>query len=299
MLASASVLKTRSLPYLRCNPAVALKTPPFPLTCLRLSSRLASATSSPKTVMLLVARHLVGKDQRHHFNHGLWRAVQLGFRFEHGGRGIYVRREHVHSNRIDGRLFCGQRLVSGLADFIVDFRFQTLNLLLIEDAFRTRKSASLKSDHGAPLLRVPRRTYKFFVIGKRMRIGARNVRMDQRGAAAGRGSTAPLPCNGVALDGIGAVAFRHVAAGKPSHKFRDAPAGRLNFHRHGDGVAVVFHQVEKRKLLATRDVQGFPELALAGRTFSARNIDDFFALVIDVSPSGAFFAWVSAFGRPS
>src|ERR1700722_1926991 len=45
------VLKTRSAPYLRCKPAVALKTPPFPFKSLRFSSRLASATSSPKKVM--------------------------------------------------------------------------------------------------------------------------------------------------------------------------------------------------------------------------------------------------------
>ena len=44
-------LKTRCAPNFRCNPAVALKTPPFPFTVARLSSRLQSATSSPKTTM--------------------------------------------------------------------------------------------------------------------------------------------------------------------------------------------------------------------------------------------------------
>ena len=52
MLASAKgELNTRSLPNLRCSPAVALKTPPLPFTSLRFSSRLQSATSSPKTRM--------------------------------------------------------------------------------------------------------------------------------------------------------------------------------------------------------------------------------------------------------
>ena len=91
----------------------------------------------------LVARHLVGQCQRHHFNHGLWRAVQLGFRFKCSGRRIHVRRIHIHSNRIDGRLFGGQRQVGGLADFMVDFRFQALNPLLIENAFPHQKKRKL------------------------------------------------------------------------------------------------------------------------------------------------------------
>src|SRR5258708_24912329 len=46
MLASASgVLKTRSPPYLRCNPEVALKTPPFPFTFLRGKGGVFKATS--------------------------------------------------------------------------------------------------------------------------------------------------------------------------------------------------------------------------------------------------------------
>src|SRR2546430_5659753 len=48
--------------------------------------------------------------------------------------------------------------------------------------------------------------------------------------------------------------------GKPSHKFRDAPAGGLHFNRHGDGVAIVFHQIQQREFLGAGDVQGFPEL---------------------------------------
>src|SRR5271166_363605 len=54
MLASASgELKTRSEPDSDCMPAVSLKTPPLPFTCLslRYSSRLQSATSSPNMTM--------------------------------------------------------------------------------------------------------------------------------------------------------------------------------------------------------------------------------------------------------
>src|SRR5258708_4712339 len=46
MLASASgVLKTRSPPYLRCNPEVALKTPPFPLKNVKGKGGVFKATS--------------------------------------------------------------------------------------------------------------------------------------------------------------------------------------------------------------------------------------------------------------
>src|SRR2546430_16701658 len=51
MLASAiGELKTRSEPKSHCKPEVNLKTPPLPLTifCFKYSSRLQSATSSPK-----------------------------------------------------------------------------------------------------------------------------------------------------------------------------------------------------------------------------------------------------------
>jgi hypothetical protein len=72
------VLKTLVDPYFRCNPAVALKTPPFPFTSFRFSSRLASATSSPKNRDPFVARHFVVQCRRHHLHHRFLRAVQLG-----------------------------------------------------------------------------------------------------------------------------------------------------------------------------------------------------------------------------
>jgi hypothetical protein len=45
------VLKLRAGPNSTCSPAVALNTPPLPLTSRRFSARLQSATSSPKTRM--------------------------------------------------------------------------------------------------------------------------------------------------------------------------------------------------------------------------------------------------------
>ncbi len=50
MFASASgELKTRSFPNCFWRPCVTLNTPPLPLTSLSAASRVASATSSPKT----------------------------------------------------------------------------------------------------------------------------------------------------------------------------------------------------------------------------------------------------------
>ena len=52
MLASArGELKTRSFPNCFCNPCVTLNTPPLPETWLRAASRVASATSSPKSTI--------------------------------------------------------------------------------------------------------------------------------------------------------------------------------------------------------------------------------------------------------
>ncbi len=52
--------------------------------------------------------------------------------------------------------------------------------------------------------------------------------------------------------------------GKPGNELRDAAARGLTLHRRGDGVAVIFDQVQQRQAFQASDVQRFPEFALAG-----------------------------------
>ena len=56
----------------------------------------------------------------------------LGLRFESGRSGIDIRGVDIYLYRVDGGFRSGQSLIRGFTNFIVDLRFQVLNLLLIE-----------------------------------------------------------------------------------------------------------------------------------------------------------------------
>src|SRR5260370_3671381 len=92
------------------------------------------------------------------------------------------------------------------------------------------------------------------------------MRMDQRGAAAFAAILHSFFADGIALDRIGAVALRYMQSRKTAHEFGDAAAGRLNFHRHGVGIAVVFHKIQLQEFPAVRAVQRLPQLAFADRS---------------------------------
>ena len=82
---------------------------------------------------------------------------------------------------------------------------------------------------------------KLFVVGERVRIGTRDVRVNQRGAAARAAIFHGFFADGIAFKRIGAVAFRDVQAGKAAHEARNAATGGLDFDGHADRVAVVFN----------------------------------------------------------
>ena len=86
----------------------------------------------------------------------------------------------------------------------------------------------------------------------------------------------------IAFEWIRAIAFGNVQAGEIPREFGDAAARGLNFDRDGDGIAVIFDQVKKGKLLGARGVQGFPEFAFAGGAIAAGNENDFIALVANM-----------------
>ena len=76
---------------------------------------------------------------------------------------------------------------------------------------------------------------------------------------------------------------------------RNAAASGLNFHGNGDGVAVVFDEIEERQLFGACDVEGFPEFAFAGGTVAGRDIDNFIGLVIDMFTKGSFPGLLQSF----
>lgn len=61
----------------------------------------------------------------------------------------------------------------------------------------------------------------------------------------------------VAGQQVGAVHFQHQQIGVVAHKLGDAPAGRLHFDRHGNGIAVVFNYIDDGQLEVAGRVEGF------------------------------------------
>jgi len=86
------------------------------------------------------------------------------------------------------------------------------------------------------------------------------MRVDEHWASA---LAAILHCflaRGVAFERIRAVDFRNVQSRKTRTVLK-CFRGSLYFHRNRNGVAVIFDEIEERKLLEASDVQGFPEFA--------------------------------------
>jgi len=90
------------------------------------------------------------------------------------------------------------------------------------------------------------------------------MRVDERRAAALAAILHRLFAGGIAFERIRAVNFRNVQSRKTTDEFGNASAGGLYFNRNRNGIAVIFDEVEERKLFGASDVQGLPEFALAG-----------------------------------
>ncbi len=86
--------------------------------------------------------------------------------------------------------------------------------------------------------------------------------MDERGALAGAAVFGRSLEGAQALLNIGSVDLGKVEVGKVGNELGDAAAGSVHFHRHADGVAVVFYAEDDRQLVVGRGVERFPKLAL-------------------------------------
>src|SRR5260370_12083863 len=84
---------------------------------------------------------------------------------------------------------------------------------------------------------------ELFVVGEGVRIGTNDVRVDQRGAAALANIVDGFCADGVAFEGVGAVALGNVQEGKATNLFGNVAAGGLHFRGGGNSVADVFAQL--------------------------------------------------------
>src|ERR1700730_17050154 len=124
------------------------------------------------------------------------------------------------------------------------------------------------------------------------------MRVDQRRPAALAAIRNRLLADGIALKRIGAVAFGNMQIRKAAREFRNAAAGGLYLDGDGNGIAVVFDEIQERELFAARDVEGLPELALARCSIATGHVDDLIALVTHVFSERRLFGLRQGFGTP-
>ena len=138
------------------------------------------------------------------------------------------------------------------------------------------------------------------VIGERMRIGADDLRVDERWSPARAGVGQRLLDRGVRGQEIGAVDALDEQVRERGHQFRDVAARGLHFHGHRDRVAVVLDDDDYREPAKAGVVQRLPELTLARGAVSERQVGDlvllegFFA-ILDV---GDLLVQISGLSAP-
>ncbi len=193
MAASAiGELNTRLEPYLRCKPGRGLEDAALPFHVRQVFDAAAVGDVFSEDYDALVAGHFVEQRGRDDFDHRFGMAVQMRLRFKLLRGGIDIGRVDIHVNRIGRRRFGRERAIGGLGNFADDVGFESFEFVLVEDAlaheehreFRHRIAVRL----GFALLGS---LVELFVVGKRMRIGPRNMRMHQR-----RSGTRAAMCHG-------------------------------------------------------------------------------------------------------
>ena len=144
---------------------------------------------------------------------------------------------------------CGAQNPFGrAAHLLVDLLFQTVDRRRIENAFAQQAHLQLRQrvESSIPLaLRF--RPVEQLVIGKRMGIQADDVAVDKGRPLAGTAVLDRPGEGGIAFDRIGAIHLGKIEVREISHQARDVSPRRVHVHRHGDGVAVVFHNKHDRQ----------------------------------------------------
>ncbi len=218
--------------------------------------------------------------------------------FEIAGGGVDVWRVNPLVNRIRRREFGGQCAIGGFDDFAIHFGFQSFDFAFLQDAFaheehgKFRERIALRFGGAFGLALV-----EFFVVGKRMRIGADDVRVDQRRTFAGAAMFGGAAQRGVTFQRLGAVAFLDVQIRIIPDELGNAAAGSLHFDRDRNGVAVVFDEIENREALAAGGVQRFVKFAFAGGAVTGGNVSDLVVVKGDRGAHRSFARLSKALGN--
>ena len=106
--------------------------------------------------------------------------------------------------------------------------------------------------------------------------------MHQRRTLAGAAVLDCLDHGAVAGDSVRSVDLGEVEVGKVCDEPGDVAARGVGLDGSGDGIAIVFDDVEDGELCVRGGVERFPEFALAGRTLADRDVGDLIAVKTDV-----------------
>src|SRR5277367_7200084 len=200
-------------------------------------------------------------------------------RLQLGAGRVVVLRIDMQRNTRRLRKRRAQRPLRRLANFFVDLLLKAINRLGIENTLAQQEHLHL-------LQRIAQRIgfqltlgpISAVVVRKRMRVRPDHMAMHKRRTVAGAAVSDRLFKNAIACNRIGAVNFGKVEVREVGNELRDIAAGSIYLDRRGNGILVVLDHEEHRKLLVRRRIQRLPELALAGRAFAKRGVDNFIAV---------------------
>ena len=122
------------------------------------------------------------------------------------------------------------------------------------------------------------RAVMHLVVREGVAVGTDHVRVHQRRAFAGAGVVHRLHHGVEGGEDVAPVHFLDEEAGETGEQLRHRASRGVDLHRDGDGVAVVLHQEDDRKLEVAGGIHGLPEFALAGGALAGGAEDDLVAL---------------------
>ena len=211
-----------------------------------------------------IASHLILQADIDEIHHRLGLAVKLRRMIKVFGSGIHGGGVNVLKNGFRRDRLGRQGQVGRLANFMLNGRLDFLQLLFRNPLFLRQEPGETRYGVALRLLLTHfLRLIKPLVVGKRMRIRAHHVGVNQRRSFALPYVFNRLACRLVTLGKIRAVAFERQQMGKTPDQAGNFAPRSLHVNGHGDGVAVVLHHVKDGKLSAASVIQRLPEFTFA------------------------------------
>ncbi len=195
---------------------------------------------------------------------------------------VNVGRVDVLRGRVGRGLRARERGVGRLADLAVNLVLELLQLVLRDEALFDEQRAEALDGVALGVRRALLvRPVELLVVRERVRVGADDLRVDERRAFALAAVLDGALQSLQRLDRVGAVAAFDKQVGEAFDQAGHVAARGLHLDGDADGVAVVFDEEDDGQLQVARRVQGLPELALARRAVAGRAVDDLVALEAD------------------